>query len=157
MSNSKSALRSILALLVVLLSFSATVPGRDAKIPQDGQQSLRKLEDRWLSDEHNPDALQSILADDFVHALPFGFISKQDQINHWKTTSAPPRTKHFEDMRVRVYGEVGIVNGIVVATAPDGSVEKTVFTDVFARRNGVWQAVNAQELPFQPRPDRKTP
>jgi hypothetical protein len=36
--------------------------------------------------------------------------------------------------------------GIVVTT--DGGVtQKSLFTDVFAYREGKWQAVNAQELP----------
>jgi len=48
-------------------------------------------------------------------------------------------------MHVRVYGNVGIVNGVVVET---GAVrQETLFTDVFAYRDGKWQAVNAQELP----------
>jgi hypothetical protein len=53
-------------------------------------------------------------------------------------------------MRVRVYGTVGIVNGEVVASAKDIR-RRTLFTDVFAYRNGKWQAISAQELP------RKTP
>lgn len=31
----------------------------------------------------------------------------------------------------------------------DGKLRKTIFTDVFAYRAGRWQAVNAQELPFE--------
>lgn len=150
--------RSIAISVLVVLSVAATVHGeKEGNQTQNDQQALLKLEDRWLANEHNPEALQDILADDFVHALPFGFVTKQDQINHWQAISAPSRAKHFEDMRARVYGDVGIVNGIVVATAPDGSAEETVFTDVFARRHGQWQAVNAQENPFQARPAPKTP
>jgi hypothetical protein len=56
-------------------------------------------------------------------------------------------------MRVRVYGDVGIVNGVVVTTDEKGpsrtggdeEVNRTVFTDVFVWRDGRWQAVNAQE------------
>jgi hypothetical protein len=44
------------------------------------------------------------------------------------------------------YGDVGIVNGLVVRTNKDGNtVDKTVFTDVFVYRDGRWQAINAQE------------
>jgi hypothetical protein len=49
-------------------------------------------------------------------------------------------------MQVRVYGDVGVVNGIVLTTDEQGrEVERTIFTDVFVRRNGRWEAVNAQE------------
>jgi predicted GNAT superfamily acetyltransferase len=47
---------------------------------------------------------------------------------------------------VRVYGDCGIVNGIVVASDEHGQdLDRTIFTDVFAYREGRWQAVNAQE------------
>jgi hypothetical protein len=49
-------------------------------------------------------------------------------------------------MNVRVYEDVEIVNGIVVSSDADGrEVDKTVFTDVFAYRDGTWKAINAQE------------
>jgi len=48
-------------------------------------------------------------------------------------------------MHVRVYGSVGIVNGTVVEIGT--TRRKTLFTDVFAYRDGKWQAVSAQELP----------
>jgi hypothetical protein len=54
--------------------------------------------------------------------------------------------KHFEDLHVRVYGEAGIVNGAVIETSEHGE-RKTLFTDVFAYRDGKWQPVSAQELP----------
>ena len=49
-------------------------------------------------------------------------------------------------MHVRVYGTVGIVNGIVVETSGSTLTRRTLFTDVFAYRHGKWQALNAQEL-----------
>ena len=47
---------------------------------------------------------------------------------------------------MRTYGNVGIVNGMVVTTI-GVATQKTLFTDVFAHRDGKWRAVNAQELP----------
>jgi len=49
-------------------------------------------------------------------------------------------------------GEVGLVTGLVISTGADGREDRTVFTDVFVRRNGRWQAVNAQENAVQPMP-----
>ena len=46
----------------------------------------------------------------------------------------------------RIYGDVGIVNGVVVRTTSDGAApRRTLFTDVFVYREGRWQAVNSQE------------
>jgi hypothetical protein len=82
--------------------------------------------------------------------LPFGFVTKTEQLQYLRghpSRQARP-AKHFEDLRVPVYGNIGIVNGIVVSTMSPGKEQKTIFTDVFAYRHGKWQAVNAQELPL---------
>jgi hypothetical protein len=55
--------------------------------------------------------------------------------------------KHFQALHVRVYGEAGIVNSAVIEETTDHGERKTLFTDVFAYRDGKWRAVRAQELP----------
>lgn len=116
------------------------------------ERQVEALERHWLAVEDDPAALEPILADDFVHVLPMGFISKREQLDFMRAHPVPaserPTERHFEDLRVRVYGTAGIATGTVVATMPDGKVRKTNFTDVFAYREGKWRAVNAQETPL---------
>lgn len=121
-----------------------------ASAPENDQQkALTNLEQHWLEQEDNPDALESILASDFVHVLPSGFITKSEQLTYMRAHPVHRAvSKHFENLRVRIYGNAGVVNGIVVATTADGKTRRTEFTDVFAYRNGKWEAVNAQELPL---------
>jgi hypothetical protein len=104
----------------------------------------------------DPQVQEQILADDFVHALPLGLITKKDQLDFLRSRklATDSLTRHFEGLRVRIYGTAGIVNGMVIATDKSGRVvKKSVFTDVFAYRDGRWQAVNAQENDYQPRPN----
>ncbi len=64
-------------------------------------------------------ALETILADDFVHVLSLGFVTKAEQLRHMRTHVVPERrARHFEDLRVRIYGSAGVVTGIVVAAGP---------------------------------------
>jgi hypothetical protein len=59
------------------------------------QQSLIEIERRWLDQEDNPAALESIFADDFIHVLPFGFVTKADQLRCIRThprLNAGPRS-----------------------------------------------------------------
>ena len=116
---------------------------------QKSEQELLELENHWLQVEDDPDALQAILASDFLHVVPVGIITKDEQLSFMRKHPAHGRKaeRHFEDMHVRVYGTVGIVNGIVVETGGNTLVRRTLFTDVFAYRDGQWQAVNAQESP----------
>jgi ketosteroid isomerase-like protein len=119
---------------------------------QGPEQEVRALEQRWLENENRPEIVQTILADDFVHVLPIGFISKDDHLAYLRQhPNAFPGAKHFEEMRVRIYGDVAIADGIV-STLRDGepSPRRNAFTDVFVRRGGKWLAVNAQELPLTP-------
>jgi len=118
-------------------------------LPEQARQQLLALENHWLKVEDNPDELESILAPDFLHVVGAGIITKDEQLSFMRKHPASKQNseKYFENMHVRVYGNVGIVNGVVVAKE-DGATRRTLFTDVFAYREGKWQAVGAQELPL---------
>src|SRR5262249_13109992 len=97
---------------------------------------------------HDAAALERILAPDFLHPVVTGDVLTKTQHIQFSSRHVPPPdlTNHFEGLQVRVYGDVGIVNGLVVTIHKDGHVvDKTLFTDVFVYRDGRWQAVNAQE------------
>ncbi len=132
MRNSNLAYRLVFLVFFVVPSLGLAVPCQNPKSAENGQKALLDLEEQWLHSEDNPDAIEKILADDFVHVLPFGFIDKEGQISHAKQMASAHSTgeKHFEDLRVRIYGAVGIVNGMVVTVASDGSVKGILFTDV---------------------------
>ena len=149
-----------LAACGMLVFPSAMRPATQATTQAEQMHALRQIEEEWLANEDNPDIVKSILADDFVHVLPMGFIGKEEHLDylrkHWEASSAVAR--HFDAMRIRVYGNTGIVNGIVVAeNKTEGPVRKTLFTDVFVLREGHWQAVNAQELPYFPPAQKSHP
>jgi CheY-like chemotaxis protein len=143
--------RDSMAFATLALLLLAPQAGQPVTHATDQQRALEALEQRWLGVEDDPSALESILADDFIHVLPMGFVTKREQIDYMRAHPAPKNgtTRRFDDLRVRVYGMAGVVTGIVVATAPDGKTDRTAFTDVFAFRDGRWQAVNAQELPLR--------
>jgi hypothetical protein len=114
----------------------------------DAHDTIVQLENRWLAGENDPAVLESILADDFVHVLPMGFVTKNEQIEYVRGhPGSHGEIKHFEGLRVRIFSSVAVANGMVVSNR-NGKIMKTLFTDVFAHRNGKWQAVNAQETPL---------
>ncbi|MGZ4733797.1 MAG: nuclear transport factor 2 family protein [Terriglobales bacterium] len=124
----------------------------DKSPTSDSHEEIVELENRWLQAK-DPKTLQAILADDFIHVLPAGFITKEEQIQYLtgnKNNDGEPR--QFEDLRVRVFGNVAVTNGAVVERVANGKIRKTLFTDVFAFRDGKWQAVNAQETPLADSP-----
>jgi len=116
---------------------------------QQDEQTLLQLEDDWFH-HRSVQTLERIYAPDFVHIIPDGrMFSGSDEIDYLR--SHPPRPQNetrrkFEDVRVRLYGDIGIVTGRTVITDDKGAMlRKTSFTDVFHWQDGRWQAVNAQE------------
>jgi len=141
----------ILAAATLLRASSAA--GDDKRTSNRDQDALIALENDWLKNEYNAAELDRILAVDFLHPVITGDVLTKAQHIKFVSTHVPPRdvTKHFEDLKVRLNGDVGVVNGSVVTTKNDGViVAKSVFTDIFVRRNNGWQAVNAQENAVQP-------
>ncbi len=125
----------------------------DQPAKEDAHDVIIELENRWMAGASDPEELRSTLADDFVHVLPMGFVSKNEQIGYVREhPGSPGQIKHFEELRVRIFSRVAVANGIVVANNGNGRIERTIFSDVFAYRNGKWQAVNAQETPAESPP-----
>jgi uncharacterized protein DUF4440 len=144
-------MRCVLAAAAVVLCASLN-GGDEKRTSKSDRDALIALENEWLKNEHSVTALERILAADFLHPVVTGdVLTKAEHIKFSSThLSAPDLTKHFEGLQVRVYGEVGIVNGLVVTTNKNGNTAgKTVFTDVFVHRDGRWQAINAQENAVQ--------
>ncbi|HKW89319.1 MAG TPA: nuclear transport factor 2 family protein [Candidatus Acidoferrales bacterium] len=143
-------------LLALAFGVASAAPARhrtpqDTDTTKEAQGAIVKLENRWLANEGNPTALETILADDFVHVLPIGMITKRQHIDFVRQHPWPTmKTHRFEKLEVRVYGDVAIANGIVLAVPENDAPRRTFFTDVFVLRSGKWQAVNAQESEASP-------
>jgi len=138
-----------------VLPCALPAPGDEMRTSNHDRDALVALENDWLKNEHNAAELEHILAADFLHPVVTGDVLTKAQHIQFSSTHlpAPDLTKHFEDLQVRVYGDVGIVNGLVVTNNKEGdTVGKTVFTDVFIYRDGRWQAINAQENAVQSSP-----
>jgi hypothetical protein len=135
--------------VTLALATTTSAPARAQSIPQESsidRTALLDLEQRWLA-AHDSTTLDRILASDFRHLVPQGVtLDKAAQIS-WAVRHPPAAgtTHMLHDMVVRIYGDAAVVNGEVCATDPARAVTRTVFTDVFIKRAGRWQAVNAQE------------
>jgi|SRR6266496_32743 len=129
----------------LFLSFAAAQSARDS---EKDRQTIIALEQQWLHAEHDAALLDRILASDFIHVVPVDhLLNKQEHID-WAVKHPEPKDRRtkFDKLNVRLYGDVGIANGSVVATDASGKkLDRTMFTDVFVYRDGRWQAVNAQE------------
>lgn len=119
------------------------------------EKALLHMEDLWvqaLTDRSSAE-LECLLATDFMDSNWKGDSLDHDQVLQAAAARAPvpDGAQHkFEDMKARIYGDVGIVTGVSYWAYADGSEHSRArFTDVFVYRDHRWQAVAGQETPVQ--------
>jgi len=117
------------------------------------EQQIKDLEKQWTDAELKQDAvaLDRILADDIVEIESTGQVqTKAEDLADLKSGEFKLESLSFGDMKVRVFGNVAVVNGPYTMKGTykgkDISHEGR-FTDVFVKRQGRWQCVSTQSTP----------
>ena len=115
------------------------------------EQELIQLEQDWCTAEMKRDGtiFGRILADDYTGVSSRGTTeTKAEAIASLKDKSASVTSCVNSDIKVRFYGDVAVVTGLV---SRNGTVKgvaykdrQVLFTDTYARRNGRWQCVASQ-------------
>src|SRR5260370_40683838 len=99
---------------IALCSFAAALLTDRLQRPFGGREALLQLEDKWLAAGGDPATLEGILAKDFVHVLPVGFISSAKQMTYMCQMKERPQTlqppPHFAHRHARISTAAGIVN-----------------------------------------------
>jgi ketosteroid isomerase-like protein len=86
---------------------------------------------------------EEILTEDFLCSNPDG--SLVDRSGFLAQTAQPVTISGLttEDVRVRILGDVAIIHARTFYTTASGEQRQGRYTDVWARRGGVWLAVSA--------------
>jgi len=142
----------------ICLLIAAATLSTHAQDTDKSEKGLMAVEHAWY-DAEGPALRERIYAPDFVHIVADGrIVSRESELAYFrKQKPATPEEvaqrnahHHFEDVKVRIYGDIGIVDGRTVITDVQGQVvRKTSFTDIFVWRDGRWQVINAQETPLE--------
>lgn len=128
--------------------------------PDSDRAQIAQLEDRWLKAVAEADVtvLNQILADDFARPAPTAglFITKSQYLAYYRAHQQTPAagSKRIDNLSIRIYGNTAIARGVVVTVDGKGvTLSRNLFTDVFLKRDGPWQAVSAQENAVDPHSD----
>ena len=107
--------------------------------------TLLDLNRDYIRSVQNSDVrrFDEILADDFLCTNADG--SLVDRTAFLNQTARPATISNLEahDVNVRIMGDVAIIHARTTYTRPDGRPGAGWYTDVWARRDGVWLAVSA--------------
>ena len=83
------------------------------------------------------------LAEDFLASNPDGSLVDKDQFLAQTARRVTISGLIEDDVRVRVFGDVALVHARTTYHTPDGAERHGRYTDVWASRNGRWQAIAA--------------
>jgi ketosteroid isomerase-like protein len=111
----------------------------------DDVAALSELNDVYLESVKMGDVerFREILADDFLCSAADGSVLNKTQ---FLELTAGPRTLRYlggTDIRIRVFGDVAVIHAATTYTTMEGREGRGRYTDVWAKRDGVWRAVAA--------------
>jgi len=84
-----------------------------------------------------------LLADDFLCSLPDGSIVNREQFLDQAARPYTLLNLEAHDVHIRLMGDIALVHARTSFTLPGGTPGAGRYTDVWARRDGRWQAVAA--------------
>ena len=117
---------------------------------QSVEQTLKQLEHEWSQASLKKDlaTLDKIIADDWVSIDFQGrTVTKAETIANLKAGSPATQAAGIGEMKVRVFGDSAIVTGSDTEKSTlkgKDVIDKYLWTDVFVKRAGRWQAVASQ-------------
>ncbi len=112
----------------------------------DDEAQILRLDSEWNEAyrRHDRAPLAHILADDFT-----GLTGSGEPVTKATLMINPPgraRSVTFSEQSVRVFGDAGISRGRLQLELDDRRVDQR-FLRVFAKRDGIWQAVSVAVTP----------
>jgi ketosteroid isomerase-like protein len=124
---------------------------------RDGKTSVQRefttIENQWAEADKHKDAvaLGRLLADDWVYLGPLGIETKAQHLAGLKSGDDNLESITLLDMKVRVFGSTAVVTGREHEKSSSKGKDTSgdyLWTDVFVKRLGHWQAVNSQDTPL---------
>jgi len=132
---------------IIIDTYSSDLPAVQVQMPGSADElALLQLERDWSAAWLNQDAgvLDGILADSYLENLQGKITTKSQLLAEVKAGIYKVESLEASDMRVVVFGDHAVVNGL---TASKGVVrgkeisEKRRWTDTFEKQDGRWRAV----------------
>ncbi len=133
----------VVLMAVALSAFAADCPKNQRKTDA----ALTELEQTWAAALNRKDtnAVACLLANEFEDADVDGSLhTRKETLDH--IPNKKPGTNQLSELRGYVEGNMGFTRGLATLVDASGKVVARVrFTDVFAYRDGRWQALAGQE------------
>jgi ketosteroid isomerase-like protein len=135
-------MKRMLTILATVLACTSFVLGQTGTV----EQALMKMERDWVDAASKADVatLGGIIADDWAAQGTLGPTTKAETLADIKSGTQKLDSITLGEMKVRVFGDVAVVTGSDDEKSSYKGKDTSghyVWTDVFAKRQGKWQAV----------------
>jgi ketosteroid isomerase-like protein len=145
--------RSCQAILLALLSLTAgaaqTKPGMPRAERHESKHEIDQLEQNWRDAilHHNAQAMEALLADDYIAITANGTLQSKDQtLANLKSGALHLNAMEFSDRKVRFYGKTALVTSRAEVSGSTGEGEVSGsyrYTRVYVRdASGAWKIVS---------------
>ena len=107
--------------------------------------ALGKLNEAYIEAVRRADAVgfESLLAADFLCTMADGSLLDRAQFLDGVAKAAKLPSLHAHDVNIRIMGDVAIIHAGTTFELADGMSKTGRYTDIWAKRDGRWQAVAA--------------
>ncbi len=145
--------RCVVVTAVALLLLASPAPAQQSsplavQMSQD-EQAVRAVLDSWLKALERGDtvALKRIIAEDYLITVSDGrILNREEDLAPIVAGKLQFLSAKTDSLRIRVFGNAAIVIGIGIYNVKMGDkspVFRERFTDVYIKRDGVWQPVSS--------------
>jgi ketosteroid isomerase-like protein len=108
-------------------------------------ETLTRLNQQYIDAVRGADAasFEQILAGDFLCTMADGSLLDRAQFIDGVAKAAKLPSLQAHDVNIRLMGDVAIIHARTTFTLDDGLARNGRYTDIWAKRDGRWQAVAA--------------
>jgi uncharacterized protein (TIGR02246 family) len=130
---------------LLLLVLAGAVQAEPVPAAAVAELQLRALNHRHVSE-----------GDRFAQAIAGDRFLSMSTAGEWSPRSQSPvlASASYDDVRVRLFGEVALVHGLIESIAPTGEISRVRYTDVYRWEGRAWQLVHVQRTMLKPTTDR---
>lgn len=121
--------------------------------PTSDEQELLRLQQEWCRAEVAGDVrtVDRLLADEYVLTLSDGtLMPKAAYLRDIQSKDTRSVAMSVEGTKVRLYGDMALVKGIVKWTEPGGKRHENLFSETWLKRDGRWQCLATHQSEIGP-------
>lgn len=148
---STAHIKSLMVSLPMLVAATGSAASTATPPPAQAEAQLRAINHRFVQAFAiaDPGFMERLTARDFLLIGTRGdWVDRAAHLEAMRKPAAPGSVS-YDDVRVRLFGDMALLHGLFEASAATGPALRIRYTDVYQWSAGAWQLVSAQNTPLR--------